>query len=68
MATVRAAHASQPGFAFLEVPTGTRASGLGGAFASLGEGDADGAAHEPSTESALPAAGGYQQIRAGTGR
>lgn len=36
-------------------------------IASLGEGGDD-PTHEPSTESALPAAGGYQQIRAGTGR
>lgn len=37
-------------------------------IASLGEPSGDEAVHEPSTESALPANGGYQQIRAGTGR
>jgi len=30
-----AAHAGPPGFAFLEIPTGARASALGGAYASL---------------------------------
>lgn len=32
------AHAGPSGFAFLEVPAGARASALGGAFATLGEG------------------------------
>lgn len=32
------AFAAPPGFAFLEIPTGARASALGGAFASLGSG------------------------------
>jgi hypothetical protein len=32
------AGAGPPGFAFLEIPTGARASGLGGAFASVGSG------------------------------
>ena len=32
------AHADPSGFAFLEVPAGARASALGGAYASLGEG------------------------------
>jgi hypothetical protein len=30
--------AGPPGFAFLEIPSGTRASAMGGAFASVGEG------------------------------
>lgn len=33
-----AAHAAQPGFAFLDIPTGARASALGGAYTSLAEG------------------------------
>jgi hypothetical protein len=32
------AHAAPPGFAFLDIPTGVRAAGLGGAYASLAEG------------------------------
>ncbi len=31
-------HADPPGFAFLEVPAGARASAMGGAYASIGEG------------------------------
>ncbi len=38
LACVRPALASQPGFAFLEVPSGARAAGLGGAFVALGQG------------------------------
>ena len=30
--------AASAGFAFLEIPTGARASALGGAYASLGQG------------------------------
>ena len=37
-ATSRVASAGPPGFAFLEIPTGTRASALGGAYVSLGQG------------------------------
>src|SRR5437667_6215691 len=32
------AHADPPGFAFLEIPAGARASAMGGAYASLAEG------------------------------
>jgi len=34
----RPAHAAQPGFAFLEIPTGARASALGGAYTSVARG------------------------------
>lgn len=57
-----AAHASIPGFAFLDVPAGARAAALGGAYASLAEG-VEGAFWNPA---ALEAAHGLQVTAAHT--
>lgn len=61
-----AASAATPGFAFLEIPTGARATGLGGAFASVATGpeaiywNAAGVA----TATRLEIAGGHSELLA----